>query len=270
MIYAAFDGQSREAVASDVFQYDTGEALELSGLPGELGGVTVEVHYGYEGDAKAEARIAQFDKRGGVWRADVPDVYLQRARAVNAYVYVIETEFKKRTLYRVTFSPIERPAPSTEVTQAQADAWAQLVVEVNGAVAGADAAAGRANAAAAGVTQEIAALNADKADWEARVSEVERRTPGSMITEVSRRAVSVPAAGWTGNAQGMQELQVSVPGTKKDSETQRVHYAVRGEQIGRVLLAGARVDGDDTLTLVCLAAPPAAFELMVTVEEVIV
>ena len=55
MIYAAFDGQSREAVASDVFQYDTGEALELSGLPGELGGVTVEVHYGYEGDAKAEA-----------------------------------------------------------------------------------------------------------------------------------------------------------------------------------------------------------------------
>ena len=50
MIYAAFDGQSREAVASDVFQYDTGEALELSGLPGELGGVTVEVHYGYEGE----------------------------------------------------------------------------------------------------------------------------------------------------------------------------------------------------------------------------
>lgn len=37
MIYAAFDGQSREAVASDVFQYDTGEALELSGLPGRAG-----------------------------------------------------------------------------------------------------------------------------------------------------------------------------------------------------------------------------------------
>lgn len=262
MIYAAFDGQSREAVASDVFQYDTGEALELSGLPGELGGVAVEVHFGYEGDAKAEARIAQFDKRGGVWRADVPDVYLQRARAVNAYVYVIETELKKRTLYRVTFSPIERPAPSTEVTQAQADAWAQLVVEVNGAVAGADAAAGRANAAAANLTTE-----GEK--WEARIQEVERRTPGSMVTEVSRKTVSVPTSGWTKNAQGMQELSVNIAGTKKESTTQRVDVAVQGEQIGRVLLAGARVDTDDTLTLVCLDVPPAAFELMVIVGEVI-
>ena len=242
MIYAAFDGQSREAIASDVFQYDTGEALELSGLPGELGGVTVEVHYGYEGDAKAEARIAQFDKRGGVWRADVPDVYLQRARAVNAYVYVIETELKKRTMYRVTFSPIERPAPSTEVTQAQADAWAQLVVEVNGAIAGADAAASRANAAAAGVTQEIAALNADKAEWEERLRKAEGEAKQAQTTaqdamkqaeaagEAANGAATAAAAGQTAAdaAHDRADSAYSLASSANQKATNAHFWAVNG------------------------------------------
>ena len=100
---------------------------------------------------------------------------MQRARAVNAYVYVIETELKKRTMYRVTFSPIERPAPSTEVTQAQADAWAQLVVEVNGAIAGADAAASRSNAAAAGIAEALSELAEDKRAWEAQIQTMEEK-----------------------------------------------------------------------------------------------
>ena len=90
--------------------------------------------------------------------------------------------------------------------------------------------------------------------------------PGTVF-EKGRTTINIPASGWAANAQGMQELQVSVPGTKKDSETQRVHYAVQGAQIGSVLLAGARVDANDKLTLVCLAAPP-AFDLMVILSEV--
>ena len=43
---------------------------------------------------------------------------------------------------------------------------------------------------------------------------------------------------------------------------------VLGEQIGNVLLAGARVDANDKLTLVCLAVPPVAFELAVVISEV--
>ena len=42
-----------------------------------------------------------------------------------------------------------------------------------------------------------------------------------------------------------------------------------GSQIGKVMLAGCRVDGDGTLTLICLTQPQAAFELDVSVEAVV-
>lgn len=200
MIYAAFDDQSREATASDVYQYDTGQVLELSGLPPDLGGVTVEVHYGYDRDAKAEARIAAYDKRAGVWRADVPDTYLRRARTVNAYVYVIETELKKRTLYQVTWTPIERPAPSTEVTEPQRDAWAQLIMEMNGAIANADGAASRANAAAASVAEEIRELGADKASWETRLQGVESKATDAVSKAADAAGKAASAESAAGNA----------------------------------------------------------------------
>lgn len=200
MIYAAFDRGAREAAASDVFQYDTGQALVLSGLPADLGGVTVEVHFGFDKDEKAEARIASYDRKAGTWQAEVPDVYLRRSRTVNAFVYVIETELRRRTLYQVTFTPIERPAPSTEVTPAQRDAWAELVIEVNTAIAGADAAASRANAAAAGVSDAIGDLDADKAAWETRVQAAEADAAAAKSTAQAARTTANTAKTTATNA----------------------------------------------------------------------
>ena len=90
--------------------------------------------------------------------------------------------------------------------------------------------------------------------------------PGTVF-EKSRTTINVPASGWAANAQGWQEKTVDCAGTVVSSAVQRVDVAVQGAQIGSVLLAGARVDANGKLTLVCLAAPP-AFDLMVILSEV--
>lgn len=262
MIHASFDGGAREAVATDVFQYDTGQTLALSGLPGDMEAAAVEVHYGFDGDEQAETRAAHYDRRTALWLADVPDIYLRRACTVRAHVYAIRSQSQACTLYRASFTPIARPAPSTEVTPAQNDAWAELVIQVNAAIAGADAAASRATAAAAAIQESADA-------WETRLQAVEARVPGNMVQEIARMTLSVPAEGWAQGEAGMWEKTMSAAETIANSQTQRVRYGVAGSQIGRVMLAGCRVDEDGTLTMICLTQPQAAFELDVSVEEVV-
>ncbi|WP_146009210.1 hypothetical protein [Beduinella massiliensis] len=88
------------------------------------------------------------------------------------------------------------------------------------------------------------------------------------IYEVSRETINVPAAGWTVNAQGAYEKTVSLTGTVANSATQRVRFAVQGEQIGKVLLSGCRVDTDGQLTIICLSAPTSDFALATIIEDV--
>lgn len=87
----------------------------------------------------------------------------------------------------------------------------------------------------------------------------------NVIYEKGRQVVSVPATGWTTNAQGWAERTVSVAGLTVEDD---VDMAVQGAQIGNVLLAGGRCDTAGTLTIVCLAAPPASFDLLVRVKGV--
>ncbi len=89
------------------------------------------------------------------------------------------------------------------------------------------------------------------------------------LVQTGRVELSVPADGWTQNAQGWYEKTVACAGTVADSQTQRVDAAVQGAQIGNVLLAGLRVDANDTLTLVCLAQPAEAFTLVALISEVV-
>ena len=88
------------------------------------------------------------------------------------------------------------------------------------------------------------------------------------IYEKSRQTARVPATGWTVNAQGIYEQTISLPGTDAGSGTQRVRYSITGSQTGKALVAGCRVDANDTLTVLCLAIPPAAFELSTVLEDV--
>lgn len=100
-----------------------------------------------------------------------------------------------------------------------------------------------------------------------RIQACEQQIPG-CVYEVSRQTINVPASGWTTNAQGAYEKTVSLTGADADSVSQRVRFAVQGNQIGKVLLSGCRVAADNQLTIICMAPPPAAFDLATVIEDV--
>ena len=86
-----------------------------------------------------------------------------------------------------------------------------------------------------------------------------------VIYEKSRTTISVPASGWTTNTQGWAEKTIDIMGLAAEDD---VDLAVQGDQIGNVLLAGARCDEAGKLTIICLAAPTAAFSLLVRLKGV--
>ena len=112
------------------------------------------------------------------------------------------------------------------------------------------------------VQQELDALTA--ADVGALAA-----TGSGALVQTARLELIVPTEGWTQNAQGWYERMVTCAGTVAGSQTQRVDAAVQGAQIGNVLLAGMRVDANDTLTMVCLAQPAEAFTLLALISEVV-
>ena len=166
MIEANFESKThKNAAIAGVYQYDTGQRLRMRGLPtpdelaemddflaGDV--VTVQAQYGYAGDSQTETRIASFDAETGCWMADIPDVYLKRSGAVKVFVYVsygaTADETRAKTCYEGSFTPISRPAPSTQVTPSQSNAWDALVTEINLTLSKMNTAISEANAAAEG------------------------------------------------------------------------------------------------------------------------
>lgn len=182
MIHASFDDKSHKSAAiAGIYQYDTGQRLKMHGLPSPkelaerddfLSGdvVTVQAQYGFIGDSQTETRLASYDEASGCWTADIPDIYLTRSSTVKVFVYVgygaAEGAGRSKTCYEGSFTPISRPAPGTQVTPGQANAWDELVAEVNltlakmnTATSGANAATETANVAAGGANQAADAAN---------------------------------------------------------------------------------------------------------------
>lgn len=184
MIHASFDDRSHKSAAiGGIYQYDTGQRLRMHGLPTPqelaerddfLSGdtVTVQAQYGYIGDSQTETRLASYDEESGCWTADIPDIYLTRSITVKVFVYVgygaAEGMGRSKTCYEGSFTPISRPAPGTQVTPGQTNAWDQLVAEVNLTLAKMNTATSNTNAATEGANRateaaNTAAENADRA-----------------------------------------------------------------------------------------------------------
>ena len=173
MIEANFESRThKNAAIAGVYQYDTGQRLRMRGLPtpdelaemddflaGDV--VTVQAQYGYAGDSQTETRIASFDAETGCWMADIPDVYLKRSGAVKVFVYVsygaTADETRAKTCYEGSFTPISRPAPSTQVTPSQGNAWDALVTEINLTLSKINTAISEANAATEGAKTQTEA-----------------------------------------------------------------------------------------------------------------
>lgn len=212
MIHASFDDRSHKSAAiAGIYQYDTGQRLRMHGLPSPkelaerddfLSGdaVTVQAQYGFVGDSQTETRMASYDEGSGCWTADIPDIYLTRSSTVKVFVYVgygaAEGAGRSKTCYEGSFTPVSRPAPGTQVTPEQTNAWDELVAEVNltlakmnTAVSGANAAAetagdaaGSANSAAEAANQAAEAANTAAAGANTQAAHLQ-----SMVVQAETR-----------------------------------------------------------------------------------
>ena len=202
MIEASFEQATHKSAAiGGIYQYDTGQRLRMHGLPTpeELAemddflvgdAVTVQAQYGYAGDSQTETRIASFDAETGCWMADIPDVYLKRSSAVKVFVYVsygaTADETRAKTCYEGSFTPISRPAPSTQVTPSQGNAWDALVTEINLTLSKMNTAISEANAAAEGAKTQAEA--AQKAGTEASTAALSANTQAQRLANMNIQA----------------------------------------------------------------------------------
>lgn len=224
MIEASFDRMSRRAAIDGVYQYDTGQRLRINGLPSpiELGAkdefidgdiVTVQVHFGYIGDAQTESRLAQWQAEDGCWLVEIPDEYLTRSEAVHVYIYVYhgETEAGARahTMYEGVFTPAYRPAPNTVASDDMLSQWNELAGEVDVALASATTSidnisgyADSANAAAQAALKASTQANASAENAEDavdRLEAVEQRWAGMTVRTKTLPAGYASTAELSGN-----------------------------------------------------------------------
>ena len=226
MIHASFDDKSHKSAAiAGIYQYDTGQRLKMHGLPSPkelaekddfLSGdvVTVQAQYGFIGDSQTETRLASYDEASGCWTADIPDIYLTRSSTVKVFVYVgygaAEGAGRSKTCYEGSFTPISRPAPGTQVTPGQANAWDELVAEVNltlakmnTATSGANAATETANVATSGANQaaEAASAAAGAANGAAGAANTAAGSASSAAEAANQAAKAANTAAGSANTQ---------------------------------------------------------------------
>lgn len=191
MIDASFDRHSRSAAVSGIYQYDTGQRMRLRGLPSPdemlerdtlLSGeaVTVQAHFGYDGDSQTEPRLAAWDDDLQAWLVDIPDAYLTRSETVRVFVEVYygadENGARTKTMYEGVFKPISRPASLGTATDDQLEAWSTLDAEVDLVLSTAGPAQQNAvsqaeSAISAANTAQASADNAREAAQEAQAAE---------------------------------------------------------------------------------------------------
>ena len=195
MIEASFEQATHKSAAiGGIYQYDTGQRLRMHGLPTpeELAemddflvgdAVTVQAQYGYVGDSQTETRLAAFDAQTGCWEAEIPDAYLTRSSAVKVFVYVsygaTEDEVRAKTCYEGSFTPISRPAPGSQVTPSQGNAWDALVAEINLTLSKMNTAISETNAAAENALEATKAANTQTDHLSKMTVQAETRNYGS-------------------------------------------------------------------------------------------
>ena len=226
MIEASFEQAAhRSAAIGGIYQYDTGQRLRMHGLPTpeELAemddfltgdSVTVQAQYGYIGDSQTETRLASYEEESGCWTADIPDIYLTRSSTVKVFVYVgygaAEGMGRSKTCYEGSFTPISRPAPGTQVTPGQANAWDELVAEVNLTLAKMNTATSNTNAAteeasrateAANTATKNANLAASNANAQAASAASAASSANLAATNANEQASNANRAAGSANAQ---------------------------------------------------------------------
>lgn len=148
--------------------------------------VTVQAQYGFTGDSQSEMRVAEYDAENDVWLADIPNTYLTKNAPVHVYVYVMhgvkENLSRSKTCYEAVFTPISRPAPNTQVTPEQGNAWEILMEEINLTMSAMNTATSNANAATEEARTAIDEANTVTEKLDSLAVTASTLTPGSEAT----------------------------------------------------------------------------------------
>ena len=131
MIKAHFDDpQQVEARAYNVYQYDWGQRLQVTGLESLNLPNHLEVQYEIYEEEPAITRVATVIN--GVIIVDVPFKCLQFAKKIKAYIYIVnEDESGGKTIKQVVFIPQKRAKPDDDVTPDEERVVDALVRELN-------------------------------------------------------------------------------------------------------------------------------------------
>ena len=133
MIHAHFDTPEQEvARAYNVYRYNWGERLQITGLEALNLPDHTEIQYAIEGEETAITRIATTSN--GILIADVPFKCMQYAKRITAYIYILNTDAPGgKTIKQVIFTPKDRAKPDDDVTPEEERTVDTLIRDLNAA-----------------------------------------------------------------------------------------------------------------------------------------
>ena len=118
-----------EYIASQVYQYDTGLQLRISGLPT---GKVVQIQYSIDGVTKTLNNDPQYD--GAYYLSNIPNVLLAQTKSIICYVCVSD-EASNITVFHIKIPVIPREKPADyQFTQQEIIGFAKLMGELNIAI----------------------------------------------------------------------------------------------------------------------------------------
>lgn len=164
MIHAHFDTPEQEvARAYNVYQYNWGERLQITGLEALNLPEHTEIQYAIDGEETAITRIATASN--GILIADVPFKCMQYAKKITAYIYILNDDTPGgKTIKQVIFTPKGRAKPDDDVTPEEERTVDTLIRDLNAATSQAQVdVKGAKEAATAAAKSEAAAAKSEKA-----------------------------------------------------------------------------------------------------------
>lgn len=101
-------GEKRKCISGELEQWDTGQRLEIYGIP-----AAQEAHWAQE--RKGGTTVVLTEQKEGYIEAEIPDLLLTESRNLYGYIYVVDggTGETQYTIY-VTVNPRAKPEDYTE------------------------------------------------------------------------------------------------------------------------------------------------------------
>ena len=94
-------GENKKCISGELEQWDTGQCLEIYGIPDAQ-----EIHWAQEGKGETTAVLAE--QKEGYIEAEIPDLLLTESRNLYGYIYTVDggSGETKYTIY-MTVNPRE-------------------------------------------------------------------------------------------------------------------------------------------------------------------